>query len=142
MSLITKIILDTTEYNRLLSIEKAYNELKKKGLERNQGGSGTTKQCACGDKTECTCVEPTSTSSLSQIIQTNEQASAVDVPPRGVLPSITDPNEKQLGTGSKQNHIVKDENREKEKETFDPTNFRSLANATDNWYFLGHFEEK
>ncbi len=122
MSVITKIILDTNEYNRLLAIEKAYNELK---THQVQGGSG---------KEKCTCVSQSSTPPLSEIIAKNELAHTVDIPPRGILPSITDPNDTTNPTGS-----GKPKNTE---ENFDANNFRALGNEKDAWYFLGHFEEK
>ena len=115
MSVVTKIILDTAEYNRLLSIEKAYKELKaEKAAETNQSGSGTSsKSCSClANDTKCSC-KPTPP--LSEIIATNEQARSVDVPPRGILPSITDPNEQGYGTQSKSNPI-----QHEEKEHFNP----------------------
>ncbi len=132
MSVVTKIILDTTEYNRLLSIEKLYNELKALHQgQNNQGGTGTLKKCSCtGDEAKgCTC-----TPGLSKIIAENEKARAVEVPPRGVLPSITDPNEE--GFGSRTSDL-----QTKHKEVFDAANFRVLANEKGKWYFLGHFEE-
>ncbi len=131
MSVLTKIILDTAEYNRLLSIEKAYNELKAKYDESSnlhQSGSGTLKNCTCLQKNEkCEC-----SPSLSEIIAKNEQARVLDIPPRGILPSITDPNEKS-GAGPSTSI---------EKEIFEPENFRSLADDKSRWYFLGHYEEK
>ncbi len=140
MSVLTKIILDTAEYNRLLSIEKAYQELKaqKQAEEHQQLGKGNSEKCTCKSKTtSCSCTPP-----LSQIIADNDKAKAVDIPTRGVLPSITDPNEHGYGsTSSSTSQVVNSEN-EKAKEFFDSSNFRSLANETDKWYFLGHFEEK
>ncbi len=135
MSVVTKVILDTTEYNRLLSIEKLYRELKAEHLsEKNQSGTGNVKKCRCSldTKEECTCTPP-----LSEIIAVNEKARAVDIPPRGILPSITDPNEQGFGS----NQTTK-ESEGKNKEDFKPANFRVLANSKDKWYFLGHFEEK
>ncbi len=136
MSIVTKIILDTAEYNRLLAIEKAYHELKSTKLsEANQSGTGKTKNCSCSEtEKKCICTPP-----LSQIIATNEKARAVNVPPRGILPSITDPNE--VGYGNSLSTVKSDEEN-KEKQLFDPASFRTLANQTDKWYFLGHFEEK
>ncbi len=135
MSVVTKIILDTTEYNRLLSIEKAYKELKaekaERGTETNQSGSGnSSKSCSCLENdSKCSCTPP-----LSQIIAKNEQARSIDIPPRGILPSITDPNDQEHGTQSRPIDG-------KGKEHFNASNFRSLANKTDKWYFLGYFQE-
>ena len=140
MSVITKIILDTAEYNRLLSIEKAYHELK--AHLNTQSGSG--KDCSCLNKNESSSTPP-----LSEIIAKNEVARSVDIPPRGILPSITDPNEKNEGqsTSTEKNSqsVQKAGQKLKRKHdinSFDTDNFRALANDKTNWYFLGHFEEK
>ncbi len=143
MSVVTKIILDTSEYNRLLSIEKAYRELKsaQKLVEANQTGSGPLKTCKC--KTNEKEVDTSSPPPLSKIIASNDKARAVDIPQRGILPSITDPNDEAFeGFGSSLSATHPSSRKEKDKEYFNATNFRSLANEKDKWYFLGHFEEK
>ncbi len=129
MSVITKIILDTSEYKRLLSIEKAYHELKER-LHEGQSGSGKT-NCTCSPQKEhCSSTPP-----LSEIIAKNELSRSVDPPPKGILPSITDPNDANPN-GQGQSKM------EKNPENFDAANFRVLADDKTKWYFLGHYEEK
>ena len=133
MSIVTKIILDTSEYNRLLAIEKAYHELKSlkdETSDKQQSGSGIVNKCTCETKESCKCTPP-----LSEIIAENEKARAVDIPPRGILPSITDPHEQ--GFGNTANN--KSETTERDKELFEHSNFRALADDKEKWYFLRHF---
>ncbi len=101
MDITVKVVLDEKEYDRLLEIEKKYNELAAHhshfhhpiketaestgAIKRSdviQGGSGAEK---------CYCKTAGSSNSLplSQIIAKNTEAHAVKTPIASVLPSIT-----------------------------------------------------
>ncbi len=146
MSLITKVIIDTTEYNRLLKIEEEYKNLKeqfhKKERSQNerqqseqQTGSGNICMCTNKEK-ECNCEK---TPPLSKIIALNDEAKAVDLPARGVLPSITDPNE--ASQSKKEENIYPSEIEDKKKEKLDHNEWKMFVDDKTNWYYLGHFEE-
>ena len=133
MSLITKIVIDTAEYNRLVNIENEYKKLKAKYENYSeQSGSGT---CSCINKKTCQCGGQTPP--LSQIIALNEQARSVGIPPRGILPSITEPHQKNL-----EREEEKILGKKKEKDGFDHNEWRIFADDKTKWYFLGHYEEK
>ncbi len=145
MSLITKVIIDTTEYNRLLKIEEEYKRLREKfhGLKpsTNQGNeqqSGSGNICKCEKKAEkeCHCDK---TPPLSEIVALNEQAKAVALPPRGLLPSITDPNE--VSQSNKKNPEESTEGEDKKRERLDHNEWKMFVDDKSNWYYLGHYEE-
>ncbi len=144
MSLITKIVIDTSEYNRLLNIEHEYKKLKEKYSEQigtKHAGSGK-EICICANKTDCQCAGmdghgKNKTPPLSKIIALNEQARSIEIPPRGILPSITDPNDKNLDKN------LDDKAEKKTKlENLNTNEWRLFADDKTNWYFLGHYEEK
>ena len=139
MSLITKIVIDTSEYNRLLKIEHEYKKLKEKYSDYT--GSGK-EACVCTNKNSCQCSGmdgqgKNKTPPLSKIIALNEQARSVEIPPRGILPSITDPNDETLEKSLEENTQEK-----KKVENFNHNEWRPFADDRTNWYFLGHYEEK
>ncbi len=137
MSLITKVIIDTNEYNRLLKIEEEYKKLKefhvlkrakklREDPSTNQTGSGEV--CGCGNEQKCYCSKKTPP--LSQIVALNDKAKSIDLPPRGLLPSITDPNETETNN-----------EKEKKREKLDHNEWKMFADDKSKWYFLGHYEE-
>ncbi len=176
MSLITKIIIDTAEYDRLINIEHEYKRLKegqsyntkeKVSNKEEQGGRGHT-QCSCTASTaeKCTCGK---TPPLSEIIALNEQARSVNTPQRGILPSITDPNDislRSIKKSSKSSNAIKKKSSVKKKrkkggaksgtspklteygtspkhgENLDHDEWKVFAHDKSNWYYLGHYEEK
>ncbi len=81
MDVVVKVVLDEKEYDRLLDIERKYNDLA------GQKGAGSD-ACSCqagGGKAP----------PLSQIIVENATAHAIDRPVAGVLPSITAPDREE-----------------------------------------------
>ncbi len=134
MSLITKVIIDTAEYNRLLNIEHEYKILKNKETESrksepHQSGSG----CSCTAK-KCSCPTPP----LSEIIAVNERARSVDPLPKGLLPSITDPNDRSNDAKTTSGD---GEEAARNIEKLDHNEWRTFADDKSKWYFLGHYEE-
>ncbi len=74
MALVAKVVLDAREYDRLLNVEKKYNQLIK-------GQEQTGKGCQCN-----------TSDSLSQSIAINDQQKGLHTPIPAVLPPITDPS--------------------------------------------------
>ena len=86
MDVCVKVVLDQKEYDRLLEIERKYNQLA--GVRNSQQHGAGAGNCACqqgqgeGDSV-----------SLSQIIAENTAKDAVKRPLPGILPAITTPVE-------------------------------------------------
>ncbi len=86
MDVCVKVVLDQKEYDRLLEIEKKFNQLEgiKKSHQEGAGsaGSGLTSSCRCQEGAG-------EALPLSQIIAENTAAHAVERPMPGILPAIT-----------------------------------------------------
>ncbi len=85
MDIVVKVIIDEKEYDRLLEIERRYNELSRV-TSKSQAGAGKVCQCINKDMP------------LNEIVTRNEEQNAVSTPIPGVLPSITVPLDTNLHT--------------------------------------------
>ena len=116
---VRKILLDYSEYLRLLEIEKRYQELAKNTEENNQSGSG--------DRTHEPRKEHEEHETLSSILQKSQEKNAVSMPMLGSLPSITVPASAT---------IPRDEaEKEKNKRSSKATSQKKTNKK--RWYFLG-----
>ena len=92
--LVTKVFLDTHEYERLLAIEEKYNALLK---HQSQKGEGVEKTCTCQQKNM----------PLSQIVATNQQRSQITQEIPKILPDITNPYEAEMSDSGTSAGIAK-----------------------------------
>ncbi len=138
MDTCVKVVLDEKEYQRLLEIERKYNEVR---ADRHQEGAGTrVANCSCqeggGDKSQ----------PLSQIIAENTVAHAVERPLPGILPAITTAEESPLNT---ETDVEKPKKHKKAKKKSEKKNitFNSLTAKEKEelgfprvfypWYYIG-----
>ncbi len=80
MDIIVKVVLDQKEYERLLEIERKYNELSGSAHKQHKGAGNDICECQEGGGESLP---------LSQIIAENTAAQAVQRPLPGILPAIT-----------------------------------------------------
>ncbi len=133
MSVVTKIIIDTKEYRHLKEIAAAYKVLLEK---KDQTGGGL---CTC------TCRPADATPvSLSQIGAENDRDHAVSVPPKEIIPSITNPYEPQttLNAHSATSTVSSNEGDEKFNLTpEDRLEYEEAIAKKEKWYYLGPLEK-
>ncbi len=127
MAVTTKILIDTSEYDRLKKIETEYKNL----LNVQKGGK---KNCNCNDEDgTCSC----KTIPLSQIINMNEKSHSLEPPTAGILPNITNPNDALTEQSSSGGNSDRKKNSNKLSEEFSVINW---PKDDSKWYYLGRFE--
>ncbi len=161
MEIAVKVVLDQKEYDRLLDVEKKYNDLlahhesihqhehvKQRETTQptaqksyTQTGAGAGGNCACQSKDV----------PLSQIIAENVESDAVQTPIAGILPSITTPTDSEtLETGQKKSPKSEEPTRkasQSSKGSKEKSHLKKLTEAELEelgypatvypWYFIG-----
>ncbi len=123
MSVLTKVIIDTKEYQDLKKIAAAYKILVQK---KEQSGSGT---CQCGK-------EEKDTPTLSQIAAKNDRDHALSPPEKEIIPSITDPYPETTQNTTTHTQSVEND----EAMHFSPDErleFEDAIAKKDRWYYVG-----
>ena len=129
MDVVVKVIIDEKEYERLLEIERKYQEL----THLSQSGTGSSH--AKGSKI-------TSNIPLDEIVIRNEEANAVETPIAGVLPSITTPTEEGVSrSAQKQKNEQPKEGAGAGEETADSSEKKDeelgIPKFVYPWYYIG-----
>ncbi len=131
MSVITKVIIDTKEYQHLKEIAAAYKVLVQK---KEQSGSG---HCCCPRKENSGGVP-----SISQIAAENDREHAVSPPQKDIIPSITDPYSDEKGNVPSTSTLPSVE--EDETLNFSPyqrLEFEEAVSKKERWYYVGPWKE-
>ncbi len=144
MDVIVKVVLDQKEYDRLLEIERKYNQLE--NISSHQKGAGE-RACECQDGGG-----QGQSLSLSQIIAENSAADAVERPIAGILPAITtvENEEDNVNTTVKGSGKTQSDNKtpkKQKKRTKKSLTFDSLTEKEKEelgfprfiypWYYIG-----
>ncbi len=142
MDVVVKVIIDEKEYDRLLDIERKYNEISKTSTVRSQSGAGIETKCCCSCSDKKGRNIP-----LNEIVTRNSEAHAVQTPIAGVLPSITSPIS-DLTTSSTSGHGISGKNSDQNKLTesklgtagtgmpLDPADL-GIVKLVHPWYYIG-----
>ncbi len=117
MSLITKVIIDTKEYQHLKKIAAAYKVLVEK---KELSGSGA-----------CHCTEKKEIPALSQIAAENDRDHSLAPPQKEIIPSITNPyaeaSQSTDGWDDETLHFSPEERAE----------FEEAIVKKERWYYVG-----
>ena len=103
-----KVLLDASEWERLLEIEERYQQMLRNTKNQEQVGGGRCSTCGRGKEGEA----------LSQVVMENTRLNSLNTPIPHILPSITSPPE--VSSGSSDTHGGDGSKKKKRK-----------------WYFLG-----
>ena len=114
MEVNAKILLAMSEYERLLSIEKKYNQMLQ---EKTQDGGGKSSKDFQIDQNK----------PLSQIIEENKQKQSLETPVAAVLPSVTNYLEAEAVTSN-----TPDNNSAKEHGSY-----KQKVKKDMPWYYIG-----
>ena len=130
MDVVVKVVIDQKEYDRLLDIEKKYNELaKSSAVKEHQNQSGLGDKCYCRKGPSLP---------LSQIIAENTEAHAVQPPIAGILPSITTSNE---DTQKESGSLVPSSSQPQSTGTVDERDIGHRRKIYP-WYYIGIPDDK